>query len=227
MRFFLVLLGLSFSLVVSAQKRLDHKFSFGMNYVIGDSEHRDYNDWFDAFEDDYLSLKFDYVASFKINQFIAVGPGVGIRHLVALDETSSDRDVTTNVMGYSSNTISNYFAIPLFVNFNARFIDKKVSPFVSVSTGYSFAVNSSDIELYDSNSGQRDNYTSKMKSGFIANGQVGANIRFRNGMSISAGPYFEFQPTTIVRTNVVNSGSSRSETKRDLYHIGLQVGFAF
>ncbi|TDQ78025.1 hypothetical protein [Sphingobacterium yanglingense] len=227
MRLFFTLLGTLVCFAVSAQKKLDHKFSFGMNYVVGSSENRNYDSWSEAIEDDYLSLKFDYVASFKLNQFIAVGPGVGIRHLISLDETSSDRSVNTNVFGYSSNTISNYFAIPVFVNFNARFIDKKVSPFLSVSTGYSFALNDSDIELYDINSGGRDNYTSKIKSGFIANAQAGANVRFRNGMNISAGPYFEFQPTSIVRTSDAGSRWTSDKVKRNLYHIGLQVGFAF
>lgn len=226
MRFIFTLSGLLLCLMASAQRKFDHKFNFGMNYVIGDSKERS-DDWYEAIEDDYLSLKFDYVASFKLNRSIEIGPGVGIRHLISLDETSSNLNVSTNVMGYSSNTISNYFAIPVFVNFNARFIDKMVSPFVSVSTGYSFAVNDSDIELYNQDNGSRENYTSKIKSGFIANAQAGANIRFRNGMNVSAGPYFEFQPTKIARSNGMGNRTASQEIKRDLYHIGLQLVFAF
>lgn len=220
MKIFLTLVSILTFSAVFAQKPLQHKINFGMNYVIGDPDFLFNNSYYDKIDDDYISLKFDYIASFRLNDYLSIGPGVGIRHLISLGDVTNYEDFNDNDLAAS------YLALPVFLNVNVRFLNKKVSPFLSLSTGYSFSITENELTQDDYA------YNSKLKSGFIANANTGVNFRFRNGMNLSAGPYFEFQPTTKVHSEMSYFGNSQtnvSQTSIDykLYHVGLQVAFAF
>lgn len=231
MRIIFTLLGILAFSHVFAQTTLQHKFNFGMNYVIGEPDIDLDGFSYDKTNDDFISLKFDYIASFRLNDHVSLGPGVGIRHLIFLGNTGG-LNYHDDSYDLYSNKIESHLAIPVFLNVNARFINKKVSPFLSISAGYSFAVSG-----HESSEGA-STYVSNLKSGILANANTGVNIRFRNGMNLSAGPYFEFQPTKIesiqktINENPTNyeGGSTyiaSSVMDYKLYHIGLQVAFAF
>src|SRR5690606_15266672 len=81
----------------------------------------------------------------------------------------------------SNNNRRNRFQAPVFTHLKIRFIDKKVSPFLALSAGYSFSLQ------------QRDELESSLyrQSGVMGNANAGVNIRLKKGKSIAGGPLVE------------------------------------
>jgi len=215
MKYLYFILTLFIVLPATAQKKFSHKISFGSSYVVGQERDNDIGGYSSDNTVGYLGLKFDYVASFNLNPYLSIGPGFGIRHLINFDDQTSSNFSWDNTFDYTS-----YFALPVYLNMNLRFIDKKVSPFVGLSAGYSFSLNSQDLYAY----GFGD-YTKKIKSGFMMLVNPGVSISFRNGMAISAGPYFEFQPSKILESGGTHGIDNK--INQYLYHFGLQANLSF
>jgi hypothetical protein len=105
-------------------------------------------------------LKLNVINGYKFNPYFALGLGAGIRYY--FDEKDA--------------------VIPLFVNFMANFSDKKVSPYLAFSKGYSLDI--------------KKDYTID-HAGFLLNLTAGASFKISNITVLHVGIGYDMQKAEI------------------------------
>ncbi len=100
----------------------------------------------DDFGDDFM--KFNIINGYRINPYLFFGIGTGFRYHYEYE----------------------YFYMPYFIDFRANFLDKNVSPYVSIDAGYS-------SDLTNSFTGV----------GFMSNLTIGACFRVGNNKTLIVG----------------------------------------
>jgi hypothetical protein len=105
-------------------------------------------------------LKLNVINGYKFNPYFSLGLGAGIRYYY--DEKDA--------------------VIPVFVNFMANFSDKKVSPYLALSTGYSLDI--------------KKNYTID-HVGFLLNLTAGVSIKMSNITLMHVGIGYDMQKAEI------------------------------
>jgi len=203
-----------------------NNFNFGLSYTNGQAESLGVVSNDNSM--DYLGLQFNYIGLFHLSPKFAVGAGTGIRHVLELDADWDDWHYDDDV-----DFLRNYISIPLYAHASYRFIDKRVSPFLSASLGYNFRVGSHESSYTSTRfSGTTSSFydveeRSHLSSGILASAQAGVSIRVGSRFDIMTGPYFEYRKSTL--NSAVEDGTSFSSSQRDLnlYEVGVKVGFAF
>ncbi|TDS13011.1 outer membrane beta-barrel protein [Sphingobacterium paludis] len=203
-----------------------NNFNFGASYTNGQAESQ-----VAAYGDrqiDYVGLQFNYIGLFHLTPKVAIGAGTGVRHVIEVDADwdywGDDDDI---------DFLRNYISIPLYAHASFRFIDKRVSPFLSASLGYNFRVGSHESSHTSTRfSGTASSFyaveeRSHLSSGILAGAQAGVSIRVGSRFDIMTGPYFEYRKSTL--NSAIQDGTSFSSSQRDLnlYEVGVKVGFAF
>ncbi|KGE12763.1 hypothetical protein [Sphingobacterium deserti] len=227
-----ILLMLMSCLFLQAANAQDFKpyysnnFNFGLSYTNGQAEGRGFVSNDNSI--DYVGLQFNYIGLFHLSPKFAVGAGTGIRHVLEVDADWDDWHYDDDV-----DFLRNYISIPLYAHASYRFIDKRVSPFLSASLGYNFRVGGYESSHRSSRTTDWSSslYSfeeeSRLSSGLLANAQAGVSIRVGSRFDIMTGPYFEYRKSAL--TSVVQDGSSSTsfETDLNLFEFGVKVGFAF
>ena len=202
-----------------------NNFNFGASYTNGQME-----GFTAAYGDraiDYVGLQFNYIGLFHLSPKVAIGAGTGVRHVIEVDADWDD--------WYDDDVdfLRNYVSIPLYAHASFRFIDKRVSPFLSASLGYNFRVSSyessrTSIRTTDwASSLYSFEEKSHLSSGILANAQAGVSIRVGSRFDIMTGPYFEYRKSALNSTIQDGTSFSTSRTDLNLYEVGVKVGFAF
>ena len=121
-----------------------------------------------------LKLGADFIASYRFNEFVRLGGGIGIDYLKLKFEES--KTIGSKVYkAYYEEAL----AIPVFANIKVDFMKTKVSPFFATDCGYSFFVPFSK-------------YAKDNKLGFFIRPSIGVEIRFRK-CSLSIDVAYKYQ----------------------------------
>lgn len=205
-----------------AQSRVSNNFSFGLNYLHGNTtlsggQHAALNYFEEKESKNGISLKFDYSMLYALNDHLSVGVGTGIRHYVEVHEQGYYDDYGNDA--WDDLNLDSRLMIPIFAQARYRILRTKVSPFVSPSVGYSFGLTDKGASVYDL----------PYRGGVFANLHAGATVRFGRGINIVAGPYFEYQNGSgrDKNANFYSSGDWDVKSTAHFYHIGFQVGMGF
>lgn len=205
-----------------ATPRYSNNFDFGLSYTGG--QFRENLMGLDDRTQDYVGLQFNYIGLFHLNQKVAIGAGTGIRHIIAVDDYFDSWEDYDDF-----DFLDSYFAVPLYAHARFRFLDRRVSPFLSTSIGYQFRIGESTISRYID--GNNVEASSSLSSGLLANVQAGVSIHVGSKFNIMAGPYFEYRQATlrraVVSSDYPSSWGQASEREMNFFEGGLKVGFAF
>lgn len=202
--------------------RYSNNFDFGLSYTAG--RLRQSLDGLNNYTDDFVGLQFNYIGLFHLTPKVALGFGTGVRHVIEVGE------YLDSWVGYDDQDfINSYFSIPLYAHARFRFLDRRVSPFLSTSIGYQFRVGE-NTHLGEFNYGRVEG-TSSLSSGLLANVQAGISIHVGSKFNIMAGPYFEYRQATSKYSYMTydEGDASAGGRERDMnfFEAGLKVGFAF
>ncbi len=104
--------------------------------------------------------KFEIVNGVKLNSYMSIGIGSGMHYYFDFDK----KDVW----------------LPIFVNMKITFMKNKISPFISLSSGYSFDLKNKFNNI-----------------GFLVNSFLGIKYRMWNKFSLATGMGFEMQKVKV------------------------------
>lgn len=225
MRYILLITMLLCLKWVSAQENsfnphYSHNFQFGFGFG---GETKASTNQEDLMDGTFMALHFDYVGLYHLNPKVALGAGTGLRHVIW--------DISFNDHGtYYDANLAQSFLIPVYAQARFRFLDKKVSPFVSPALGYNIYVGSNNESLYGNDFDNRH-----LGSGFMGNVHAGVSVRFGRGIQLVAGPYFDYFRTTVAyeyADPLMNwTGGDipkvKSTSEFNLFQGGLKVGLSF
>ena len=136
------------------------------------SQNQGYEKWIDAgigldtnHSEGYYALKF--TNGYRFNDYIFLGGGLGVSLYTYSDELMR---IENNKGGYSEIATQSSFAMPAYITFKSYFTKKKIAPFFTLNTGYTFGAS-------DSNS--------IITSGLFFNPNIGIDFNLNNDRSKS------------------------------------------
>lgn len=144
------------------------------------------------------NFKFNFINGYQFNPYFSLGLGVGLR-------------IYDNQNFGNRNNINPIIAFPIFADFKINFIDNKISPYISVSPGYSHAL---------THKGDFD------KIGFLFGVHVGISMKTNYKSAFNIGFGFERQRATIFYYEIYDR-YNRVPTTSLNYLSTLHINFGF
>lgn len=114
--------------------------------------------------------------------------------------------------------------IPLYADVNYHPINSRISPYLYIKGGYSFALMPNEETYYG---GYYYNPIDDSKGGLIFNTGVGVALYTWQKAAITMGVGYRYQKVTVTRRNDWWGGSSTREFVTNFNRIELQMGFVF
>lgn len=152
------------------------------------------NDWGNVY-----NLSFHLTNGYQIANGVRLGAGTGIEQLeVPL--------------------------IPVYADFNFHFLNSRVSPFLYLKSGYSFALMPNEETYY---SGYYYNPISNSKGGLLFNVGAGVAMYTWQKAAITMGVGYRYQKVTVYRRNDWWGGAYTREFVTNFNRLELQLGFVF
>ncbi len=139
------------------------------------------------------NVKINLINGYQYNPYFSLGIGIGFR--VYLNKSTESFTIENNLLTF-----------PIFADIKFNLLDKKASPFISLSPGYSFNLN--------------DNF---LKSGFIFGINSGFTIITNSENSINIGVGLENQEVDIIQS----SRNSKSYKTISLNTFNINFGVTF
>jgi hypothetical protein len=114
--------------------------------------------------------------------------------------------------------------IPLFADINYHPINSRISPYLYLRSGYSFALIPNEETYYI---GYYYNPIADTKGGFLFNAGAGIALYTWDRAAINLGVGYRYQEVTVYRHYDMWGGSSTLEMETFFHRIELQLGFVF
>lgn len=153
----------------------------------------------DSYKNESFGL--DFLAGYRINETLRIGVGTGIHWCEHLYESKGVNQITQKYYNEYRETAA---YVPLFANGKVNFINKGISPYLSVDLGYSFFIPFSD-------------YAKNNKLSFMANPAFGVDFPINKG-KIFAEVGYKYQARKF---------DLNADEKMNFSQISFAIGYSF